>query len=68
MYFQVERRVINPLAAAHEKQLFSKGSAVHITVEYTEAPLDSLKDKDKTAIGNVKLQVKQKVSEKKRLI
>ncbi|GBM09664.1 hypothetical protein AVEN_60289-1 [Araneus ventricosus] len=55
----VERRVINPLAEAHEKQLFTKGSTVHITVEYNENALHS-QDSDESATGNVKLQVRTK--------
>ncbi|XP_055939910.1 caseinolytic peptidase B protein homolog isoform X1 [Argiope bruennichi] len=54
---EVERRVINPLAEAHEKQLFTKGSTVHITVEYNES---ALQGSDKSASGNVKLQVRTK--------
>ncbi|GFS47627.1 caseinolytic peptidase B protein homolog [Nephila pilipes] len=64
---EVERRVINPLAAAHEKQLFTKGSSVHITVEYNDDTLNS-QDTDKAATGNVKLQVKSKGQVKNQLI
>ena len=31
---QVERRVVNQLAAAHERELISPGCALHLTVDY----------------------------------
>ncbi|GIY01799.1 caseinolytic peptidase B protein homolog [Caerostris darwini] len=61
---EVERRVINPLAAAHEKQLIGKGQTVHITVEYNGNTLNSPQKDDKTTIGNIKLQVKSKGKQK----
>ena len=31
---QVERRVVNQLAAAHERELISPGCTLHLTVDY----------------------------------
>ncbi|XP_042898690.1 mitochondrial disaggregase [Parasteatoda tepidariorum] len=55
---EVERRVINPLAEAYEKQLIKKGSSVHISVEVNDASLDN-KEPNKVAY-KISLQFKSK--------
>ena len=32
--FQIERRVVNQLAAAHERELISSGCSLHLTVDH----------------------------------
>lgn len=61
---EVERRVINQLAAAHEKDLIKKGCFVHITTEENQDPLNNLKEVDRNTVQTIKLQMKQKGTKK----
>ncbi|XP_054706573.1 caseinolytic peptidase B protein homolog [Uloborus diversus] len=62
---EVERRVVNQLADAHEKRLIDKGCAVHITVEEVIGPhiKQNLNDKE-SVTRTIKLQMKPKNKEK----
>lgn len=57
---EVERRVVNQLAAAHEQQLIKRGCAVHITVEDIPAKSTDAKTDNNVPSSNIKLQVYQK--------
>ncbi|XP_035204757.1 caseinolytic peptidase B protein homolog [Stegodyphus dumicola] len=62
---EVERRVINQLAAAHEKQLIKKGCSVHVTIEDIENPLSAQNESGKlNIVRTVKLQMRQKGQDK----
>lgn len=59
---KVERRVINQLAAAHEKQLIKKGCSVHITIEEMQDPM---KGAGGETVRTIKLKMRQKGADKK---
>ena len=50
---QVERRVVNQLAAAHEQELISSGCTLHLTVSY---PKDKTGRNSEEVAPTIKLQ------------
>ena len=50
---QVERRVVNQLAAAHERELISSGCTLHLTVSY---PKDKTGRNSEEVAPTIKLQ------------
>lgn len=61
---EVERRIINQLAAAFEKELIKKGCSVHITTEELQDPSSDLKGNART-IKTIKLKMGKKGASKK---
>ena len=51
---QVERRVVNQLAAAHERELISPGCSLHLTVSY---PKDKNERNSEEVAPTIKLQL-----------
>ena len=51
---QVERRVVNQLAAAHERELISPGCSLHLTVSY---PKDKNGRNSEEVAPTIKLQL-----------
>ena len=51
---QVERRVVNQLADAHERELISRGCTVHLTVSY---PKDRTGWNSEEVAPTIKLQL-----------